>query len=267
MSGPSDLPFTALVLAARRGPHDAVAAQAGYSHKCLVPACGEAMVTRVLKALIDCPSVGAVAICIDDAAIFDGVPAVKALIAAHDITLIPAAETPSRSVTAAMAALDAWPVLVTTADLPLLTPEIVDHFCRKARADDGDIAVGLAAAPVVLGAYPEAKRTFLRFRDGGYSGCNLFALMGPRALKAVAFWRRVEPHRKRPWRLLTLFGPMALIRFLAGGATLKAALGAASARLGVTARAVAMPFADAAVDVDKPADLDLVEQILRSSSE
>ena len=35
-----------------------------------------------------------------------------------------------------------------------------------------------------------------------------------------------------------------------------------SQQLGFTAAAVPMPFAEAAIDVDKPADLELVEEIL-----
>ncbi|MCH7942868.1 MAG: hypothetical protein IIB67_06525 [Proteobacteria bacterium] len=157
-----------------------------------------------------------------------------------------------------------WPVLATTADVPLLRPEMVDHFCARALAADADIAVGLASATVVLERYPDAVRTYLRFRGERYTGCNLFALMTPAAMNAVGFWRRVEIDRKRPWRLFTGFGPLAIARFLAGGATLDSALAAASMRLGLTAAAVRMPFADAAIDVDKPADMELVESIIRA---
>jgi CTP:molybdopterin cytidylyltransferase MocA len=72
----------------------------------------------------------------------------------------------------------------------------------------------------------------------------------------------MERHRKRPWRLVAAIGPLTLLRFLAGRLTLDAALRRLSRIVGATVRAVDMPFAEAAIDVDKPADLALAERIL-----
>ena len=67
-----------------------------------------------------------------------------------------------------------WPVLVTTADNALLTGEILDHFFQ---AHDGqDVAVAVVERKTMLAAYPDARRTWLKFRGGAYSGANLFAL-------------------------------------------------------------------------------------------
>ena len=257
--------FTALVLAARRDGVDPVAAGGHCSHKGLVPIAGRTMLARVLDALAARRSIGALAISIDDPAVLRAAPDIAALIEAHDIALIDSAATPSLSVAKAIEQLaQPWPVLVTTSDVPLLRPEMVDHFCGQALETSADIAVGLASATVVLDQYPDARRTFLRFRGGRYTGCNLFAVMSPRAMAAVAFWRRIEQDRKHPWRLFKGFGAQAALRFLAGGATLDSAFAAASRRLDLTARAVVMPFADAAIDVDQPAHLKLVENIIRA---
>ncbi len=260
----SETRFTALVLAARRGGDDTVAALGSCSHKCLLPIGGRTMLGRVLEALAASGSVGAMAISIDDPAALKGSPEVAALIEAHDITLIPSAATPSLSVGHAVDALaEPWPVLVIAADVPLLSAEMIDHFCGHALTCDADVAVGVASATVVLERHPDAMRTFMGFRGERYTGCNLFALMSPAALAAVMFWRRVEQDRKRPWRIFKAFGLLAALRFVTGGATLDAALAAASRRLGLTAPAVHMPFADAAIDVDEPAHVKLVENIIR----
>ena len=111
-------------------------------------------------------------------------------------------------------------------------------------------------------AYPDAQRTYLRFRDERYSGANLYALLGPDARRAVAFWRRVEQERKRPWRLVRAFGWRPLLAYLLGRLTLDDAMARASGIIGARIAAVVMPFAEAAIDVDKPADLALVETIL-----
>lgn len=253
-------PFTALVLAASR-PGDPVARACGVSHKALVPAGGEPMLARVLAALRASPSVGRIAVCIEDAALLERLPGA----AETGVEALPSAATPGASVLEAVARLgEPFPLLVTTADHALLTPAMVDRFCAAARASGADLAAGLAPASVIRRAYPAAQRTFLRFREDGYSGCNLFALLAPAALRAVRFWTVAERDRKRPWRLVRRFGPGSLLLFALGRLTLDQAMQRASRVLETRVTAVRMEDAEAAIDVDKPADLELVETILRN---
>ena len=79
---------------------------------------------------------------------------------------------------------------------------------------------------VIRATYPEAKRTYLRFADAAYSGANLYALLAPASRQAVAFWRRVERERKRPWRLVRAFGLRPLLSYLLGRLTLDDAMAA-----------------------------------------
>jgi hypothetical protein len=124
------------------------------------------------------------------------------------------------------------------------------------------VTAGLTASATLLARYPESKRTYLKFRDERYSGSNLFALLSPAALALPRLWLRVEQQRKRPWRVAAVFGPLLLLGYLLRLFTLDQAMRRISARLGVTVAAVKMPMAEAAIDVDKPADLELVEAIL-----
>jgi hypothetical protein len=74
----------------------------------------------------------------------------------------------------------------------------------------------------------------------------------------------VERNRKRPWRLIAAFGLVPLLRYGLGRIDLEAAFRIGSRRLGLDARPVLMPFAEAAIDVDKPDDKALCEEILRA---
>ena len=110
-------------------------------------------------------------------------------------------------------------------------------------------AAALARRETVLAAFPGTRRTWLRFRDGAFSGCNLFLLAEREgAARATGFWRRVEAERKRPLAMARLLGPLTLLRFALGRLTLGAAVGALERRCGARLAAVEMPFADAAVD-------------------
>ena len=63
-----------------------------------------------------------------------------------------------------------------------------------------------------------------------------------------------------------MLGATALFRYWCGRLSLAATLATLSLKLGIKAQVVDMPFAEAAIDVDKPADLELVESILRERS-
>src|SRR5262249_36630806 len=149
---------------------------------------------------------------------------------AIDIPALPPGATPGDSVQQALGRLEgALPLLVTTADHPLLTPAMIEHFLTGAPSD-ADVAVALATATTIRAAYPATLRTFYRFGGQRYSGCNLFLLQTAAAAKAAAFWAAMDRHRKRPWRLAASIGPLTLGRFLMGRLTLEAAL----ARLSTT---------------------------------
>jgi GTP:adenosylcobinamide-phosphate guanylyltransferase len=253
--------FTALVLAGSRGPEDPVARVAGVTHKALAPVAGIPMLLRVIKTLRQSPSIGGLALCIDRSAMqqLDQARAAELL---ASVQLMEPEQTPSASVRRAIETLpDALPLLVTTADSALLTPQMVEHFCAASPAD-ADLAVALATEATIRRAYPDSIRTYYRFGGEGYSGCNLFLARTPAALKVAAFWSEIERYRKRPWRLVGAIGPLTLLQFVLGMLDLEAALRRFSAIVGATVRAVNMPFAEAAIDVDKPADLELAEQVL-----
>ena len=178
--GPLQRPFTALVLAGRRGDEDPIARHCRVAHKCLALAAGLPMLVRVVDALAASANVRRIFIVLEDRALLDSVRAAQIWQREHVCAALAAAESPSVSVLRALDEIPAsLPMLVTTADHPLLTPEIVDYFCAAARATSADVVAGLTAAEVIRAAYPETQRTYLRFRDGPYSGANLFALLTP----------------------------------------------------------------------------------------
>lgn len=256
-------PARVLVLAASRGPDDPMAKALGVPHKCLLPVGGEPMLRRVVRALMQAPSVADITIVIDDEA-----AAREALgTLANEVCFMPPAESAAASV---LAALDPErtsfrPTLVTTGDHALLTQAMVEEFLRGRReCGEADMLLALARRGVVERAFPEVKRTWLSFGDGQVTSCNLFLFATPRALAAAHFWRRAEKDRKRPWRIALAFGVRPLLRLLLFRPGVCEALRIAGARLGVAACPVFMTRPEAAIDVDKPEDLALAERILQS---
>lgn len=254
--------MTAIVLAGSRGPADPVAAAAGVSHKALAPVGGIPMLARVLGTLAEVPAITRVLVVIEHPDLVLAHPAFTPFVERGMLSVLPAAGSPSLSV---LKALDetgaAFPCLVTTADHPLLTPAMVEHFLSRL-PPGADAGAGLARSETIRAAYPDTRRTYLRFSDGAYSGCNLFALRTQAARSVVSFWRRVEQDRKKPWRMIRLLGSGTLLSFALGRLGLDDALDALGRRTATRLAVVDMPFADAAVDVDRPEDLALAEAIL-----
>jgi GTP:adenosylcobinamide-phosphate guanylyltransferase len=261
-------PFTALVLAGSRGGSDDLAAAQGQRHRALIPVGGVPMLVRVVRTLRAAPSIGKIVVSIDDPAALDPVPELRSLVAGGALAVRRSERSPSRSVVVALESLPAGePVLVTTADHALLTPEMVEHFTRACGREPADVRVALVAASLLRARFPESKRTYLPMRDDLYSGANLFAFLTPAAKRAAEFWVRAEASRKRPWRLALAFGPRALIAFWRRRFDLDAALEQVSRVIGARVRAVKMPFAEAAIDVDRAADLELATRILSEREE
>jgi GTP:adenosylcobinamide-phosphate guanylyltransferase len=256
--------FAAIVLAGERGGADPVAAAAGVAAKALAPVGGRAMILRVLDALVAAREVGSITLCGPPLETIERDPELGRLVASGEMGWVESQSTPSLSAHRAMGMVAPdTPVLLTTADHPLLTPEIVDHFAAAARAAGEDVAVGLARFDRVAAAFPESRRTVLRFRDGGYCGCNLFAFLTARGREVAALWRRVEQDRKRPWRMVRIVGWDAVLRYLLRRLTLTEGLALVSQRLGLRIGAVILPFPEAAVDVDSVGDWRLAETLVR----
>jgi GTP:adenosylcobinamide-phosphate guanylyltransferase len=153
-----------------------------------------------------------------------------------------------------------WPLLVTTADHALLDAATVDRFCAEAAGCD--LAIGVVERDVLMARFPRTERTWLRFRGGSFTGANLFALGSPKVVSAIKMWRAVEQDRKKSWRVIAVVGPLVLIGTLLRLLSIDNVLALLGRKLRMKIWAVRLPNPLAGVDVDKPVDHTLVEDIL-----
>ena len=139
---------------------------------------------------------------------------------------------------------------------------MLDQFFAASAAVEADLTFALVPRTLIEQRFPEARRTYLPFRGESYSGANLFLFRTPAARAAATFWQRVENDRKYPWRIARAFGVSNLLLFLLRRLDLRAALVRASRVVGARVSAIPLDIAEAAVDVDKIEDLELVRRIL-----
>jgi GTP:adenosylcobinamide-phosphate guanylyltransferase len=247
--------WTCIVLAGQRPGPDMLAQHFALERKALVPVRGEPMICHVVRTLHMSPHIGTIIILSQDAEHLR-----SAVDAAGGAILVESQNSISLSIKAQAETLGfSSPLLVTTADHPLLTVEMIDEFVRHA---DGDVAVAMVERQTMLKQFPDAQRTWLRFSDGAWSGANLFALMTQKSSFALELWADAEQDRKKAWRLFLHFGLFWAIRALTRTIGLHQAMERAGKRLGLDAQLVPMSDPVAAIDVDKLSDHVLAEKIL-----
>lgn len=244
--------FEALVLAGSRPGGDPLSGHEGVANKALIEVGGVPMLTRVVEALRQAGA-GRIGVSCND----HHVAALAGMLGAE---VLPTGRGPSDSAALAFAHFGA-PLLITTADHALLEPTWVRQLVDET-PQGSDLSLMLARRDRVEFAISGTRRTWLRFADGEWSGCNLFLLATPQAQKALELWAGIEADRKRPWRIVARLGLGAILGYALGRLSLAEGLAQLGKRHGMAVSLV--PAADglAAVDVDKAQDLVDVRRIL-----
>jgi CTP:molybdopterin cytidylyltransferase MocA len=248
--------WTAIILAGQRPGVDPLADAFGETLKALVPVAGRPMVTHVVETILSVAAISKVVVLCQQP------EAIRAVLPDHPkLTYAESQSGISQSILAVAGSETApWPLFVTTADHPLLTHAMISHFLGE--SGGADVAVGMVERAIMLAAYPENKRTWIKLRGGAWSGANLFALSGKKARAALMLWISAEKDRKQLLKLFWHFGPLIALRAITRTISLHDGIAALGRRFELNARAVTLPFAEAAIDVDKLSDHQQVAHIL-----
>jgi CTP:molybdopterin cytidylyltransferase MocA len=256
-------PFTAIILAAQReGRLDAMAAQAGVTHKCLVPILGRPLLQYVLDALAPVAGLSRIRICIEP----DAVGGARAVPGASGelgipVDFVPSAETITESAYASAGGVDGA-IVITTADNVNLTPGAVEALLGRIRAG-ADAALALARKERVLAAHPEGQRRFYELADGAFSNCNVYAVAGAGVLRMAEAFREGGQFARNPRRLRRIVGLFNMLLFRFRLVSLEQAMKRLSRRVGLRIEAVELEDGAHAVDVDNPRTYRIAEAILR----
>ncbi|MGE5575953.1 MAG: NTP transferase domain-containing protein, partial [Syntrophothermus sp.] len=105
-------------------------------------------------------------------------------------------------------------VLLVTSDIPLLTPEAIDDFIERCNAAEADIYYPIVSREANDAKYPGVKRTYVRLKEGVFTGGNM-ALLQPQVVrKSHKMIERAVSMRKKPWQLSRLLGFKFIVKFV-----------------------------------------------------
>lgn len=249
--------INALILAgSRQGQQDPLAYYAHVSHKAIIPIFGRPMIEYVVQALAKTEIVETIAVSIEDPSLLQGkLP--------KYIEYLPTAPGPSSSIILAIQQLGT-PLLVTTADNPLIKPEWLNYFIAEAEKAQCDVAIGIALKEQIENDVPNTKRTYINLADGSFSGCNLFLFRTPSAIQLLKFWQKLEQYRKKPIKMGFLLGYKIILLYLLRRLTRTMLSKRIHKLTKVKTHFVLMPWGQASVDVDKIDDLKMVNILMEN---
>jgi molybdopterin-guanine dinucleotide biosynthesis protein A len=151
-------------------------------------------------------------------------------------------------------------VLVTTADLPWLQAEALDRFIGNSPAA-AQLTYPIVPAAAALAAFPQQKRTFVKLRDGRFTGGNQMLVSAEVIPAFLELIDRVFAARKNPVALSSLLGSDVLLALLLGRASLQQLEARVSARLNARVAAVISEDVCLAADVDRPEQLPVLQPV------
>ncbi len=221
----------------------------------------QTMLDYVVRALADAPSVGRIVV-------VGNVPASDAY------QPIPPGETLMDNLFAGIAAArqssQATHLLISTSDIPFLTPASVDDFVACSLAADADFCYPIIPIDLCRAAYPQMKRTTVRLREGTFTGGNLMLINPDFVLTQRDTLARAYAARKHPVQLGAMLGWGLLARLLVAQTLAPSVLTVPQLEQGVArllghgcrARAIQTRYAEIGTDIDSPEDVALARQLL-----
>lgn len=153
-------------------------------------------------------------------------------------------------------------VILVSSDIPALTTEMVDWTIDTALETQDDFYYNLITREVMETRYPGSNRSFFKLKDIEVCGGDMNVVRVSAAYGNDELWNKIVSARKNPFKQAALFGFWTLFLVLTRRLSLEDAVPRVEKQLGIKGRAVICPYAELAMDVDKPHQLEILRKDL-----
>ena len=246
-----------VVLAGGKNSPD-MAAASGVENRALTPIGTQTMLDYVVSALNHTPSAGKIYVVGD-------VPG------SVDYMQVTGGKTLLDNLMAGLnAAGEQERILISTSDIPFVTPAALEDFIQRAVVSGADLCCSYVPLAVCQQRFPEMKRTAVKLAEGKFTLGNVM-LVNPRFLTAnQAAISEAYDARKSPVKVAKMLGVGLLARLMGAQLispkllTVAALEQAVSRLLGHGGRAVGIcsAYPEIGTDVDNPEDIAVARRIL-----
>jgi GTP:adenosylcobinamide-phosphate guanylyltransferase len=157
---------------------------------------------------------------------------------------------------------DAHHVLTVSSDIPAIRGDMVDWLVNSVQETDHDIYYCVVTRQVMETRFPDSKRSYIRLKDMEVCGGDMNAIRAQTVTAREDVWERILEARKSAVKQVAMLGYDNLILFLLRQLDLKKSVARVSKRLNIAGRALVCPYAEIAMDIDKPHQLEILRQDL-----
>ena len=259
----NEMNWNAIMLAGDRGSNDPVNVSANVSGKAAAKLRGRMLIEHVSSALYESNVVKQIYAVGPDEYCLNQHGEINAILERFKITHIPPEAGPSSSALKGVFTANAYPILVVTCDLPLLTSTMVDEFCRSMENVQADFVVGAISYDEIKSKLPTLLKT--KYKFAGHSVCfaNMFAVLNESGLRAIEYWQDLESDRKKPLKLIRKIDWRGVIKYKLGKLSLDQAADGLSQKVNAKIVIKNLSIPELAVDVDSAHDYQVLNQYMQ----
>jgi len=157
-------------------------------------------------------------------------------------------------------------ILVVASDIPMITPQAVKDFLALTRREDADLYYPIISKEDNDKKFPGVKRTYVKLKDGIFTGGNLFLLKPGIIQKCLTQAEWILVNRKKPWKIAKILGWIFVIKLLLGTLDIAQLEKRASKVLGIKVLGIKSSYPEIGTDVDKPSDIEIVKRYIAGKS-
>lgn len=151
-------------------------------------------------------------------------------------------------------------VLIVSADIPAITGEMVNWTINNAMETEHELYYNIVRRETMEKRFPLSNRSFVHLKNGDYCGGDMHVVEANAVTQNESFWNEMLAARKNALKQASLIGFDILFMLLIRRLTLDAGVPKICKRLGIRGRAIECPYAEVAMDIDKPHQLLLLRE-------
>lgn len=237
------------------GGKGALAEQSGLNNKALVKIGDKEMVHYVLEVLEQVEE-------IERLVLVGPVDQLSFLRSHHRVEFVPEEDSILRNIYAAVKKMQSDnPLLISSADIPLITHRSIQDLIEKCRPFEHDFYYPIVRKERCEEVFPLVQRTYVTLKEGKFTGGNIFLVNPARVEASIPILEQFLEARKNPLKMVSILGPGFLLRFVSKRLSLDDVAARFSQLLSLSARPVISEYPEISFDVDKPEDLQLVREL------
>ncbi|MCA9897877.1 MAG: NTP transferase domain-containing protein [Ardenticatenaceae bacterium] len=157
-------------------------------------------------------------------------------------------------------------MLICSADIPTITPQIVDEFIELCAPYDKGMVYNFVDKETLEARFPHSNRTYVKLKDGLIAGGDMTLIQADLSDTNRDIWLALTNARKHAWQLARVVGFRFMIKLLLRQLRLKDIEDAAFRITGRPCRVLLNPHAEIAMDADKPEQVALLRADLSKNS-